>query len=207
MKISDEAKMVLWGAAISGAVLGLGALTWRLLKKTSSIFRPSPLKSGSRVLLLGDSLGVGISAPLREQLDAAGVTLISEPHVGWTARQTANLLTSRPDFAADAVVYSLGSNDGALFDPSSEAAAVQMLVDAARARGARRIIWIVPPNYGLSAPPSPATKAKQEAFTALWPSDVERLQGPTELLGSDGIHLPPNGYRTLAESVATLLLT
>lgn len=207
MKISDEAKTGLVAAGVGAVVLGLGVLAWRLLGKGRSLLGPKPLAAGSRVLLLGDSLGVGISAPLREQLEAASLSLVSEPHVGWTARQTSNLLTSRPELAADAVVYSLGSNDAALLDPSSEADAVRSLVDTARARGARRIVWIVPPNFASSAPPAPATSAKQQAFAALWPSDVERLQGPTDLLGSDGIHLPPTGYRALAASVASLLLT
>lgn len=207
MKVSDEAKTGIVAAVVGAALLGLGAVSWRMLRKGGSILRPKPLARGSSVLLLGDSLGVGISAPLREQLETAGLSLASQPHVGWTARQTNNLLTSSPELAADAVVYSLGSNDAALFDPSSEADAIASLVDTARARGARRIVWIVPPNFGLSAPPTPATSAKQQAFAALWPSDVERLQGPTAQLGSDGIHLPPTGYRALAESVAALLLT
>ena len=207
MKISDEAKTGLVAAAVGAALLGLGALSWRLLRKGGALLGPQPLAKGSTVLLLGDSLGVGISAPLREQLDAAGLSLISQPHVGWTAKQTNNLLTSSPELVGDAVVYSLGSNDGALFDPSSEADSVRSLVDTARARGARRIVWIVPPNFALSSPPAPATTEKQQAFAALWPSDVERLQGPTDLLGSDRIHLPPAGYRALAESVSALLLT
>lgn len=207
MKVSDEAKTGIFAAVVGAALLGLGAVSWRILRTGGGILRPKPLTRGSRVVLLGDSLGVGISPALREQLEAVGVELLSEPHVGWTARQTNNLLTSRSDLAGDAVVFSLGSNDAALFDPSSEAEAIQSLVAIARARGARRIVWLVPPNFASSAPPAPATSAKQQAFAALWPSDVERLQGPTAMLGSDGIHLPPAGYRAFAESVAALLLT
>lgn len=198
----DRRAIIALGAAAATFAVGLGVIFGR----KALAYRPR-LKQGDQVVLLGDSLGVGITKPLTELLASQGVTLVAVPRVGWTARQTAKLYQASDDLQGAAVVASLGSNDGALLDPSGEAADVQAIVDTAFARGAQRFLWIVPPNYAISSPPAPATPEKQQAFEALWSDPrVELLRASPEQLGPDRIHLPPAGYAELARQVASALV-
>ncbi len=198
MKI-DRSVLVGGAAALSVLVAGLVAIV-----VTRGSRRP-PIVSGQQLVLVGDSLGVGMTGPLAILLADAGVSVVSLAHVGWTARQTAQLLATT-DVTGSAWVASLGSNDAALSDPSSEAADVQAIVDTAFARGAQRFVLVVPPNYSIPSPPAPATTEKQQAFLALWSDPrVERVYASPDKLGADRIHLPPAGYAELAASVAAVL--
>ena len=167
-----------------------------------------PLAPGERVLLLGDSIGVGTAQHLADELAAAGATLDAEPHVGWTAKKVRTALDADPSLVGDVVVISLGSNDWAMMDPTSEADDVHAIVATARARGARRVLWVIGPNYAIDPPP-PATPAKQQAFRALVEAeDVELVEPNAEVvaqIAADRIHLPPRGYAALARQIATLL--
>jgi hypothetical protein len=169
---------------------------------------PAPLTSGQRVLLLGDSIGVGTAQHLADALGPSGITLDAEAHVGWTAKKVRQAYEADPSMVGDAVVISLGSNDAALFDPSSEADDVQAIVATAQARGAARIVWIIAPNYAIT-PPAPATPAKQATFLALVQAQpVELLQPSDDVvrqIGGDHIHLPPSGYDALGRQIAAYL--
>lgn len=168
-----------------------------------------PLAPGERVLLLGDSIGVGTAQHLADELAAAGATLDAEPHVGWTAKKVRTALDADPSLVGDVVVISLGSNDWAMMDPTSEADDVHAIVATARARGARRVLWVIGPNYGIDNPPAPATMTKQVAFaTMVADQDVELVVPNAEVvsqLGPDRIHLPPRGYAALARQIASVL--
>lgn len=192
-------------AALGVLVVGGGGLY--LAKRAAP--RPTPLQPGEQVLLLGDSLGVGMGAALAAALPSTA-TIDREAHVGWTARQVRTAFEADPAIFGHIVVLSLGSNDAAMVDPSVEAADVASLLATARARGARRIVWVVPPNFSLASPPGPATTDKQRAFRALLEADpaVEILQPSATViarLGPDHIHLPPSGYQALAAEVAGAL--
>ncbi len=194
----DRRVLVAGAAGVSVLVVGIGAVFLaRRVRKVAS---------GGAVVLLGDSIGVGISGPLAQALAAKSITLVSDAHLGWNARQVASSLLGS-DLAGQAFVVSLGSNDAALADPTIEADAVNAIVAAAFARGASRVLWIVPPNFSVASPPAPATTAKQQAFAALW-SDrrIEKIAAPPDMLGPDGIHLPPTGYADLAARVAAALV-
>ncbi len=191
--------------ASAGVLLVGGASAAYLLSR-----RPAPMRPGETVLLLGDSLGVGLAQHLADALAPAGVVLDAEPQTGWTAKRVRAAYDADPSLVASVVVFSLGSNDAALGDPALERDDVAALVATARARGARRVVLVVPPNYALAAPPAPATTQKQQAFLSLWPDDVELLRPSDAVvaqLGADRIHLPPLGYQALAREVAAHLTT
>lgn len=164
----------------------------------------SGLQPGESVLFVGDSLGVGTASRLGALLPQNPYT--SLVHGGWTAKDVLAAL-SASDAAGSVAVVSLGSNDAALF--AGEGAAVSDLAALLRARGARRIFWLVPPNFTIASPPAPATRAKQDAFRAIMSNaGAESIEpGPDVVaqLGQDRIHLAPAGYQAFAEeSLAAL---
>lgn len=200
------------GALAALGVLVVGGIGFAYSRRMiSSPFAPPPLVSGESVLLLGDSLGVGMSQHLANALAPAGVHLDAEAHVGWNAKQVRKAYEADASMVGDAVVISLGSNDAAMMDPSVEAEDVAALVATARARGAKRVVWIVAPNFARSPPPPPATSAKQMAFRALMEAQTVEVMEPSDevvaMIGGDGIHLPPNGYAAFGQQVAAWLLS
>jgi len=204
--VTEPEKTPLWVLITAGvgAVLGVGAAIAYAVK--GAFTAPPKLVQGDAVVLLGDSLGEGLTPPLRAILDAAGIGMVSTAVKGWNAHQTAKTYLGS-DLPATAVVVSLGTNDAAQISPELEAADVQAIVDTAFARGAKRFIWVVPPNYAIPTPPSPATPAKQQAFAALWSDPrVERVEASPAQLAGDDMHLPPAGYGELADQIAAVLL-
>lgn len=195
-------------AAAVAAGLAFALLSYALLQAHT---KPAPVEPGQRVVLLGDSIGVGFGGPLHAQMQDAGVDFASQATVGWTLRKALQAYEAS-DAGAEVVVLSLGSNDAALADPASEAGDAQQLVDLAWARGAKRVVWVTPPNFQIDPPPPPATKAKQEAFHDILVATSPRLEVlvPSDdvlrQLGQDRIHLTPHGYQVLASQVAGVLL-
>ena len=203
---------------VAGVGIGLGALLLAALYvrekekvdtlwsafKTCEPFSPPP---GTPVWLVGDSLGVGLTSPLRKQmLDRFSVSLSATPVQGHSTKQTLGHLPAGSLPAEGLAIVSLGSNDAAgLVDPVS----MKVLVDKLSASGAR-VLWVVPPNFQLATPPLPATKAKQEAFLDVLRTDsrVELLVPSDDVvasLGADRVHLPPVGHALLAKQVADTL--
>jgi hypothetical protein len=199
--IAEEKKPLVYAGVAALATLVASAIVWGITRVVKGASAPAPVVSGETVVLVGDSLGFGMKGPLSAALSASGIQLVGNPTVGWNAHQALGDLLSS-DASGAAFVASLGSNDAALMNPSNEAGDVQALVDVAFARGARRFLWVIPPNFLSDSPPTPA------AFTALWTDPrVEVLQAPVELLagGDHSIHPGPAGYQTLAGLVAEAL--
>lgn len=166
-----------------------------------------PLSAGERVLLIGDSIGVGLTSPLRELLEARGVSLDAHPVSGWNAHRVRALLDGDPTLRGDVVVVSLGSNDWAGIPNGDD---VKAIVDTVFARGARRVLWVLGPNFGLETPPGTATKEKQLAFAQMVDAAMgaEPFPPPSDVvaqLSGDRVHLPPNGYRRFAEHIVEKL--
>ncbi len=163
---------------------------------------------GDSVLLAGDSLGVGTASHLLALLPAENA-FTSVVHVGWTAKALLSALEQAPSVGGSIAVLSIGTNDEALLDPSTEEDALTQLFALLRDRGARRILWLVPPNFAIPNPPGAATPAKQNAFRAMMiAGDVEPIEPSpaiVALLGSDRMHLPPAGYELFAQSVIAAL--
>lgn len=196
-----------WGALIIGAI-GVGITGWSLLHRGKSgssdgekVETPPDrwLQPGQSFLLLGDSIGVGIQKPLNERSEAYGTKMTTRLKIGSTASYWNNVVEDG-DAGYPIIVLSLGSNDAAMANPESEAAAMDSLIAKLSDRGAH-ILWFPPPSFHADA-----LKPNQQKFQQMLmdrgviPLD---LLGPQPSVASDPmkLHLTPDGYRVLASQI------
>lgn len=157
------------------------------------------LDPGQSVLLLGDSIAEGIDTPFRNLVMQYGSPIDSLIKRGSTASYWSSRVTEA-DAGHHLIVLSLGSNDVALFDLNSEAAAMDTLISKLSQRGAY-ILWFPPPSFREGA-----FTERQQQF-----AEMLRVRGviPLVLLGPQPstaddpmhLHLTPNGYKTLAAQI------
>lgn len=183
-------------AAIVGIVSGiLGAtVSAVVLYKMATEKKGEPgVKPGSRVLLIGDSIGVGIAPTLAASFAGAGDTFEARAFVGDTIQMGA----ARPDYGNfDAVLYSYGSNDAVLADPKKELPALQALKE--RYKGALHF-WIVPPAF--YARKSAKDDAIREMFESEGFLEVRVHEPPDVSQDPMRLHLTPNGYKKFAAEI------
>jgi hypothetical protein len=215
-----------WGLGIAVAGLGVGAAV--VLSRQAPedgaqqlpplIPRSPQLVPGDVVLLVGDSIGVGIAPPLKTILAQHGVILVSYAHQGDAAAATAAILQDRgvPD-RQRIVLTSLGSNDAAGNKPEPLSSLKQIRDQAVTADGPIAsatylpLWWLQPPSFLVPKDkvPAPATWQKQALFRAavmdakfdgpgIAPSPAVLAQ-----LGADRIHLSPLGYKLYAQEIAS----
>jgi lysophospholipase L1-like esterase len=162
------------------------------------------LRRGLKVLLIGDSLGVGTAPHYAAQAKEAGVEFRSIAITGtridqWAqSQELPNILQS---FKPDLVLVSLGTNDAFMKGAdivAKQRAALDRLLQVLHGID---IVWIGAPT--LPNPPSPGVILMiQEAAGALAPRfhyfHSERLPIPR---GPDGIHPTARGYAGWAGAV------
>jgi hypothetical protein len=154
----------------------------------------------THVVLIGDSLGVGIEAYLPPLL--RGYTVAMDDHVGRPMGDGMAIL-SRTDVRSQPTVLaiSLFTNDDPRNVDTLEAA-VRRTVDAVGSAGCAVWATIVRPPYGGVS--YAAANARLEALAAeLSPHLIivpwaETIHADPGLLGSDGVHPNPDGYRARA---------
>jgi lysophospholipase L1-like esterase len=154
---------------------------------------PQPPPPGARVLLIGDSLAVGLASPMRKLAESSGVTFASDARGGTVTRQWLSRGWAQSAIAntnPTIVVVSLGTNDaaGKISAPAFAGQAAE-LAALARKAGAR-VAWLVPPPmpYSIDA-----------ITTGLRPLPVSRIAPPADLQrSSDRIHCTPAGYQAWA---------
>lgn len=152
---------------------------------------PAAPRARRRVLLVGDSLAVGLGASARAEgalVSARGGTVARQWITrGWFA---AALESARPEL----VLVSLGTNDAAgQVDAGTFAAQVAQLEQLARARGAR-VVWLFPPPMPYSLDAIRAGLSRAEADTLDAPAGLARA--------ADRVHLTPAGYAAWWRAVA-----
>lgn len=153
------------------------------------------LAAGDRLFLLGDSLAVGLTAPLRQLAVASEVQFASRAKEGTTIAAWASADVAENDV----VLVSLGTNDMKLADPLLERPKLDALL-ARLTKSSKRVIWLLPPpmpfpDRGVLAMIDDASKV---AKTALMPSlDVDR--------GPDKIHPTGRGYAAWAGFIWNLI--
>ena len=196
-----------WLYAGLALVAGLGVV--RLLNAPR-------LKKGMRVLLIGDSLAVGMAPHFSALSKEAGIDLKTLATVGTRIDQWATnseLKKLLETFQPELVLISLGTNDE--FMRGTDVVAKQqvqleklvaLLTQWPRSRdygmGPDHIVWIGPP--ALPSPPSPGMVAmiQEGAGNALTPRyyyfHSERLQLPR---GPDQIHPTVRGYAGWAGAI------
>jgi len=158
-------------------------------------FRGPKIKPGERLLLVGDSLAVGLSPPMKALAAEGKVAMESQAISGTRIDQWARskkleekLVTFRPNV----VLVSLGTNDAYGSGPDivrQTAAALETLMAKIRAAGAE-VAWIGPPAL---------PKAPTPAVLAMLKQSIDRSHYfPSDTLGipraPDGIHPTVRGY-------------
>ena len=185
-------------------VAGLGLVGYALFggKKRKRVTEPAPpltpprlLQPGDHVGLVGDSLAVGLGAPLRDELDARGMTLDVRAQGATVAPFWADQ-PMPPDTVATLVV--LGTND--CLNESrfcmEFADNLVRLGDKIGQGGAEPVFVAMPPMPWEPAPRMDAARiAMQDAGGTYVPPP------PFDVPRSDGIHPTGEGYRLWAEYI------
>jgi lysophospholipase L1-like esterase len=162
--------------------------------------KPDPyerIPAHANVLLLGDSIGVGIAPHLKPLVTGSFEARVKTGRT--TQGAVAALQGDEKDF--DVILLSLGSND-ALLDPGGYPAALGALVGGVRS-AQNHVFWIVPPGFTYGT-----TKSVHGAnvFTAaMHDADVNALIASPVAPAPDDpmhLHLSPKGYDAFAHAIA-----
>jgi lysophospholipase L1-like esterase len=159
------------------------------------------LRRGERLLLVGDSLSVGLAPPLGQLAKDNGVLFDAVGQVGTTVGQWATpggalntALRQKLALKPAVVLVSLGTNDEALTLASAqkELGGIDALVTLVRGSGAL-IGWIGPPKFlpGQSFKPNGFTAAIRQKVPAkdYFPSEAYDIPR-----GGDNLHPTVRGY-------------
>lgn len=168
---------------------------------------PGKPEKGTRILLLGDSLAVGMALHFqgfareeRRAFDALAVrgTTVAD----WLA--SSRLPQVLTDFAPDMVLVSLGTNDAfSGKDPDVVGAEGARLVELLRAAGAD-VVWIgapaMPESYGGREPSLDTLDVLEDSVTdaGAFYYDSTGIDIPR---AADGLHSSPAGYAGWAGAV------
>jgi len=163
------------------------------------------IRRGLRILLIGDSLGVGTAPHFAALAKEAGAEFKSIAITGsridqWaSSKELPKILAS---FQPDLVLVSLGTNDAYMRGPdviAQQHAALLQLLEVLRGRD---IVWIGPPTLPAAATPGIVPMIQDAAGTALAPRffyfHSERLQIPR---GPDHLHPTVRGYAGWAGAI------
>ena len=156
----------------------------------------------TRLLLVGDSLAVGLSTPFKDMAQKSNVAFASLAKVGTRMDQwakNADLTTALTTFQPTLILVSLGTNDASMLPASAMSIAtpaLTTLLARLRATGAE-VVWIGPPTL-------PAAKSPQ--VLDLIRSTLDKKHSfPSEQLviprGPDQLHPALKGYVGWAELV------
>ena len=165
--------------------------------------------AGQRVVFVGDSHGEVLGPLLRTALLQRGATVpLVLANRGWsTSRYVASgeldrMRGARPDL----VIYELGGNDGPV-SAQAYAPALRAAVGAARAAGAREIVWIGPARTAEGATPDTAVRHENNALyqesllpqmAVRWIDSRRHTYGGH---GRDGVHFSRAGYEAWAYGI------
>jgi lysophospholipase L1-like esterase len=151
--------------------------------------------AGDRVLLVGDSLSVGLKTPMQALATKTGASFASFTESGTTMRRWINdaqVSATLQNYLPTLVLVCLGTNDSAGNTPNETLAGqVTQMRDWLTSTGAK-IVWILPPKLPFPDRVGPAVTA---AGIASFPSSTLPIPQP------DGIHTSGRGYAGWAEHV------
>jgi lysophospholipase L1-like esterase len=198
--------------------VGLGAAALTAVGLVELLSGPT-LRPGDRILLVGDSLAVGLSTPLGALAKDRGIAFSALATVGTRIDQWAqsqDLKDALASFQPTIVLISLGTNDAYMMPPPDvgvrQAPYMEALLTMIETGwthsddyglGPRAIVWIAPPTLpdaAISLAPVRALIADQAAILhrriSIYPSD--RL---TLARGPDGIHPVVSAYAAWAGAI------
>ncbi len=183
------------GAALAGATaVGLVGL-----------FSGPSLKPGDRVLLIGDSLAVGLTVPFGSLAREHGVTFKGLGTVGTRIDQWASsteLAQTLATFQPTIVIVSLGTNDAYMMGPPDPGQRQAPYLDKLLALlersspSPRALVWLQPPTLPPAAIALPSIRALIETLRRRTRIPVFVFQSQQLSLprGPDGIHPVASGY-------------
>lgn len=186
-----------WFAIAAG---GFGA--WLLYKWWAAddvpalVSAPPTLPPGATIVLIGDSLGVGLTPPLATLAGADGMTVIGRAKVSTRIPFWRDVMAGANWATPDLWLVSLGTNDCLLPHPESERDDLAELLELL----GPNVVWIAPA-------PSPATPkldvvfdmVKQAGATILYPPEAGYERG------RDQIHATSAGYKVWAAHIWSVL--
>ncbi len=174
-------------AILVAAALALGGIfTWAALQKRGA--STGALVSTSALVVLGDSLAVGLLPALSAWARSRGLPVATDAKVGRFTRQQS--VASVP--ANSLVFVSLGTNDAT---SNVDGSILRAFAQALHARGPRAIVWLLPP----------ATKSLPglAAVRATIPALGVTVMQTTAPIRADGLH--PVDYGQVARDVLPAL--
>lgn len=192
--------------------------------------------SQERVLVIGDSLAVGLNSPLEQALRSSGVAAYRNIAVGGTNilqwsdnnyQQGRDLETALASFSPTLVLISLGTNDEASrgykdwrgrdwnaadlaarrVGPNADIAAQRR---SAIARIARKLSGVKSVWLGPPASPAniwPMDRGFRDLLAATWSGRYFNTEAIAPSKAGDGIHFTGNGYRTWSNAIIAWLET
>lgn len=173
------------GLAVSASAAGTAAPPKRVLGP------------GARLLLIGDSLAVGLATPLGQIARESGVEFMGAGRSGTRIDQWTNqpwLASAVAAFRPTVILVSLGTNDEKLKDPATtQKPFLARLAAQLRSTGAK-VVWIAPPTM-----PFPDKGIQALIRTAGFP--VFGSEALTIPRAGDGIHPTAAGYAGFGGSV------
>lgn len=191
--LAAGAALVTWGASTLGSPQEIGPLPANLPAEPVS-----PLR-GKKVLLVGDSLAVGLTGRMRERAGKAGTSVFASDAENSTMitqwaphRFPANVTSQKYDF----VLVSLGTNDATRQDIGPVKSALDKIVVDAAASGAK-LVWLGPPALPSRIPNAEAMRQMiRDTGVMYYPTDRQSFAR-----SSDGVHFTPKGYSDWADAV------
>ena len=162
-----------------------------------------------RVALIGNSHSQALWPRVQDALEAAGhAVTLSRAEPGWTAARyrtegalEGELLQAAPDY----VIVELGANNWNFNDSYFDA--VRWLIDAAKAAGARTVLWLGPPTSDAAIAPDTARAHERtsnmqsqhiESLGARWGDTRDWTRTGHR---SDGVHYTSAGYDSWAAHI------
>lgn len=198
--------------------MGLGAAALTAVGVASLLSGPT-LRPGDRVMLIGDSLAVGLATPLGALAKDRGLAFLALGTVGTRIDQWAQsqpLKDALASFKPTVVLVSLGTNDAYMQPPPDvgvrQAPYMETLLTMIETgwthtddygMGPRAIVWIAPPTLpsaAISLTPVRALIEQQSPLlnkrVSIFPSDrLSLARGP------DGIHPVVSAYAAWAGAI------
>jgi lysophospholipase L1-like esterase len=168
------------------------------------LVRGPKIKPGeSRVLLIGDSLAVGLAPPMRSLAAESNVEFFSLAKEGtridqWASGSwSAQLDAALASFAPTLVLVSLGTNDEYMMGDAvtRQAPFLEALLAKLRDAGAE-VVWIGPPTL-----PKPTNGIVAMLVAAIPDTNYFPSSSLAIPRASDGIHSTPRGYAGWAGSI------
>ncbi len=181
------------GAALAGAT-AVGLV---------DLFSGPSLKAGDRVLLVGDSLAVGLTVPCGSLAREHGITFKALAIVGTRIDQWASssdLAQTLATFQPTIVIISLGTNDAYMMGPPDpgqrQAPYLDKLLSLLESAVPRAIVWLQPPTLPPAATALASIRtlidsARRRVRTPVFVFQTQKLSLPR---GPDGIHPVASGY-------------